>query len=63
MSKKAVTVLTYLHGVKESLASIEAIKEEGFDIEIPDEDAEKILTVQDAINYVENHQDIAKHQA
>ena len=31
---KAVTVLTYLHGVKESLASIEAIQEEGFDIEL-----------------------------
>ncbi|WP_419770659.1 MAG: acyl carrier protein [Candidatus Marinarcus sp.] len=29
--------------------------EEKFDIEIPDEDAEKILTVGDAINYVENH--------
>jgi pyruvate/2-oxoglutarate/acetoin dehydrogenase E1 component len=30
----AVTVLTYLHGVKESLSSIEAIKEEGFDIDL-----------------------------
>mmetsp|Transcript_25762 Transcript_25762/g.38290 ORF Transcript_25762/g.38290 Transcript_25762/m.38290 type:complete len:774 (-) Transcript_25762:115-2436(-) len=30
----AVTVLTYLHGVKESLASIEAIQEEGFDIDL-----------------------------
>ena len=27
--------------------------EEGFEIEIPDEDAEKIQTVQDAITYVE----------
>lgn len=27
--------------------------EEEFDIEIPDEDAEKIETVQDAINYLE----------
>ena len=29
--------------------------EEKFDIEIPDEDAEKILTVADAINYIENN--------
>ena len=27
--------------------------EEEFDIEIPDEDAEKITTVQDAVNYLE----------
>lgn len=33
-SRKAVTVLTYLHGVKESLASIESIVEEGFDIDL-----------------------------
>jgi len=26
--------------------------EEAFDIEIPDEDAEKLRTVQDAVNYV-----------
>eukprot|EP00977_Amphora_coffeiformis_P002798 scaffold528_cov165-Amphora_coffeaeformis.AAC.10 len=31
---KAVTVLTYLHGVKEALAAIESIKEEGFDIDL-----------------------------
>lgn len=31
---KAVTVLTYLHGVKESQTSIEAIQEEGFDIDL-----------------------------
>lgn len=31
---KAVTALTYLHGVKEALASIDAIKEEGFDIDL-----------------------------
>jgi acyl carrier protein len=29
--------------------------EESFNIEIPDEDAEKIATVQDAINYIEKH--------
>jgi acyl carrier protein len=29
--------------------------EEGFGIEIPDEDAEKISTVKDAISYIESH--------
>ena len=29
--------------------------EETFDVEIPDEDAEKIKTVQDATNYVQAH--------
>jgi len=29
--------------------------EEKFDIEIPDEDAEKILTVSDAIKYIEDN--------
>jgi len=29
--------------------------EEAFEIEIPDEDAEKILTVQNAIDYVKAH--------
>ncbi len=40
----------------DSLDLVELIMamEEGFDIEIPDEDAEKIATVQDAINYVDN---------
>merc|ERR1712038_43649 len=30
----AVTVLTYLHGVKEAQLSIDEIKEEGFDIDL-----------------------------
>jgi TPP-dependent pyruvate/acetoin dehydrogenase alpha subunit/pyruvate/2-oxoglutarate/acetoin dehydrogenase E1 component len=33
-NRKAVTVLTYLHGVKESQAAIESIQEEGFDIDL-----------------------------
>lgn len=39
----------------DSLDLVELIMamEEGFDIEIPDEDAEKIATVQDAIEYVQ----------
>ena len=41
----------------DSLDTVELVMafEEEFDIEIPDEAAEKILTVQDAINYVEEH--------
>ena len=30
--------------------------EEDFDIEIPDEDAEKISTVSDAVEYIKDHQ-------
>ena len=39
----------------DSLDTVELVMafEEGFEIEIPDEDAEKIQTVQDAITYVE----------
>jgi len=33
-SRSAVTVLTYLHGVKEAQSVIESIKEEGFDIDL-----------------------------
>ncbi|WP_291491629.1 acyl carrier protein [Desulfurella sp.] len=41
----------------DSLDTVELVMamEEKFGIEIPDSDAEKILTVQDAINYVESH--------
>ena len=41
----------------DSLDTIELVMafEEAFGIEIPDEDAEKIKTVQDAIDYVESH--------
>ncbi|THB79798.1 MAG: acyl carrier protein [Desulfobulbaceae bacterium] len=40
----------------DSLDLVELIMamEEEFDIEIPDEDAEKITTVQDAVDYVNN---------
>ena len=41
----------------DSLDTVELVMalEEGFGIEIPDEDAEKITTVKDAINYIEAH--------
>ena len=34
--------------------------EEAFDLEIPDEDAEKIKTVKDAIDYIEKNEKTAK---
>ena len=41
----------------DSLDTVELVMafEEAFDIEIPDEDAEKIRTVQDAIDYIVKH--------
>ncbi len=41
----------------DSLDLVEMIMslEEEFGVEIPDEDAEKIVTVQDAINYIDTH--------
>jgi acyl carrier protein len=42
----------------DSLDTVELVMkfEEDFDIEIPDEDAEKIQTVQDATDYIKAHQ-------
>ncbi len=42
----------------DSLDTVELVMkfEEDFDIEIPDEDAEKIQTVQNAIDYINAHQ-------
>ncbi len=41
----------------DSLDTVELVMalEEEFDIEIPDEDAEKITTVGEAVNYIEQH--------
>lgn len=41
----------------DSLGLVELVLafEEAFEIDIPDEDTEKIRTVQDAINYIEQH--------
>jgi len=41
----------------DSLDTVELVMalEEKFDLEIPDEDAEKLLTVQDAVSYIEGH--------
>ncbi len=42
----------------DSLDTVELVMafEEEFDVEIPDEDAEKIRTVQDVIDYLNSHQ-------
>lgn len=41
----------------DSLDTVELVMafEEEFDLEIPDEDAEKITTVQDAVAYIDGH--------
>ena len=41
----------------DSLDQVELVMafEEAFDVEIPDEDAEKIRTVQDAVDYIDEH--------
>ncbi len=58
LNQDADTVDTSSHFVNDlgadSLDVVELVMafEESFDLEIPDEDAEKILTVQDAINYI-----------
>ena len=41
----------------DSLDTVELVMafEEAFGIEIPDEDAEKIATVKDAISYIDKH--------
>ncbi|MGE5673908.1 MAG: acyl carrier protein [Mycobacterium leprae] len=41
----------------DSLDIVELIMalEEEFEIEVPDEDAEKLLTVSDAVNYIKEH--------
>jgi acyl carrier protein len=41
----------------DSLDTVELVMafEEAFGIEIPDEDAEKIATVQDAVSYIDKH--------
>ena len=46
----------------DSLDQVELVMafEEAFDVEIPDEDAEKIKTVKDAIDYIEKNEKTAK---
>jgi len=46
----------------DSLDTVELVMafEEAFEIEIPDEDAEKIRTVQDAVTYTDQHAKVKK---
>ena len=46
----------------DSLDQVELVMalEEAFDLEIPDEDAEKIRTVQDAVDYIDKHAKVSK---
>ena len=46
----------------DSLDTVELVMafEEAFGIEIPDEDAEKIATVKDAVEYIEKHAKASK---
>lgn len=46
----------------DSLDTVELVMalEEAFEIEIPDEEAEKIRTVQNAIDYIEKHSKVSK---
>ena len=46
----------------DSLDTVELVMafEEAFEIEIPDEDAEKIRTVQDAVDYIGKHAKASK---
>jgi acyl carrier protein len=46
----------------ESLDTVELVMafEEAFDIEIPDEEAEKIRTVQDAVDYISKNAKVGK---
>ena len=46
----------------DSLDQVELVMalEEAFDVEIPDEDAEKLRTVQDTLDYIEKHAKVSK---
>lgn len=46
----------------DSLDQVELVMafEEAFDLEIPDEEAEKIRTVQDAVDYIGKHAKVSK---
>ncbi|MCE2927092.1 MAG: acyl carrier protein [Rickettsiales bacterium] len=55
---KAVLEASFIDDLgADSLDTVELVMafEEEFNIEIPDDAAEKILTLQDAVNYIQNH--------
>ncbi len=57
-SEKVVPEASFVEDLgADSLDTVELVMalEEAFDTEIPDEDAQKILTVKDAIDYIHAH--------
>ena len=55
---KAVSEASFIDDLgADSLDTVELVMafEEEFNIEIPDDAAEKILTLQDAVNYIQQH--------
>ena len=59
---KVITEASFVEDLgADSLDTVELVMalEEQFDTEIPDEDAQKILTVQDAVNYITEHASVA----
>ncbi|HEU5046244.1 MAG TPA: acyl carrier protein [Rickettsiales bacterium] len=59
---KAVPEASFIDDLgADSLDTVELVMafEEEFNCEIPDEAAEKILTIQDAINYIQQHSSAA----
>jgi acyl carrier protein len=56
--KQVITQASFIDDLgADSLDTVELVMalEEEFDVEIPDEDAEKISTVQNAIDYINDH--------
>jgi len=59
IEEKTKKIVAEQLGVKDSLDTVELVMalEEEFGCEIPDEEAEKITTVQQAIDYISGHQE------
>ena len=53
--KPESTIIEYLGADSLGLVELVLAFEEAFEIDIPDEDTEKIRTVQDAVDYIEKH--------
>ena len=51
----AASFITDLNADSLDIVELVMAIEKEFDIEIPDEDAERIQTVQDAVQYIDNH--------
>ena len=56
IATKVKAIIVDKLGVDEKDVTLEASFEKEFDIQIPDEEAEKIVTVGDAVSFIENAQ-------